>query len=65
MMYYYESFMNSFLIKKTHDDEFVFGPLSNESDTHFIVEMLNSGKLNFELGYGYAKKDSQEPNSVY
>jgi hypothetical protein len=64
-MYYVEAYLNAWLIKKAHDDVFVFGPFNNEGDASFICEMLNNDKLNFKVGTGYGEERIKESYPVY
>lgn len=64
-MYYTEPYLNAWLIKKAHDDVFTFGPFNNESDAHFVCEMLNNDKLRFEVGVGYGEKGLKDSHPVY
>lgn len=64
-MYFYESYYDCWMIKHSLEDEVMFGPFSDEGDVHFVVEMLNKGKLNMNLGESYGKEDSKEQNTVH
>lgn len=55
-MYYTEEYLNGWLIKRMHDDMFVFGPFQSEADAYFICEMLNNDKLRLQLGVGYGEE---------
>jgi hypothetical protein len=62
-MYYVTDYLNAWLIRRTHDEYFVFGPFNDEGDASFICEMLNNSKLYFEEGDNYGK--AKESHTVY
>jgi hypothetical protein len=63
-MYYTEGYFDAWLIKKSDDEMFVFGPFDSQSDAWFVCEMLNAGKIKFEGG-AYGKEDTKDTHTVY
>lgn len=63
-MYYVGNFWGQTFVYKTDDESVMFGPFESGNDAHFVVEMLNSGKLKLELG-SYAKEDTKDTQTVY
>jgi hypothetical protein len=57
-MYYSETCLSGWLIKKSYEDDFVFGPFVSEGDAYFIVEMLNSEKLSINVGELHGQESS-------
>lgn len=64
-MYYVEAYLNAWMIKKTHEDFFIFGPFNNEGDASFVCEMLNNSKLKYEDGSSYDKEGTKDSYPVY
>lgn len=64
-MYYVERYLNAWMIRKAHEDVFIFGPFNNEGDASFVCEMLNSGKLKYEDGADVGKERIKEPYPIY
>jgi hypothetical protein len=63
-MHYIEGYFDLWIVKKSDDENFVFGPFDSQADAFFIAEMLNLGKITFE-GDTYGKEDTKDTHTVY
>jgi hypothetical protein len=64
-MIYIEKYYDSWLIKSTENEDFIFGPFDSESDAHFVAQMFRMNKIQLVKDVDYGEENLEDTNTVY